>query len=110
MDCQFYIVDDNGNYLGCSKKSCGGIARRKDLCKTHYSITKRDNIRRTEKGLEIPINCDLIINLSESARLLCTKRLTEKPSDDIKEEDKIESEDYSTEELELIKSEINEEI
>ena len=38
----------------CTSKEIVGIARCKNLCKTHYGTVCRDNIRRFNKHMDIP--------------------------------------------------------
>jgi hypothetical protein len=50
----------------CTCKEVVGIARCKDLCSVHFNVVCKDNIRRFNKGQEIPNSFLLTKKLNDS--------------------------------------------
>jgi hypothetical protein len=72
--CQFEIVLD-GKLLKCTNNQGGGICRTKSLCRTHYSFLKRDNLRRANKEIDIPLSFESIIKVSPLVKRLCKEEV-----------------------------------
>lgn len=72
-ECSFYIKE-NGKFYKCDRKLCGGIVRCNCLCTTHFWRLKLDNLRRIEKGIDIPNSFDML-KIGRRARNLCVKEI-----------------------------------
>ena len=98
--CEFFLLDGSG-YKKC-ERGYFGIARRHDLCLTHFSRIRKDNLKRIHQEMDIPDSFETIIKLGKYDLSSCTLPINKpywRPSSENEDDGSPEVESIAEEEV-----------